>query len=67
MRYRPMLLLSICAMGVVAGCGKPLLSPREERTQYDRYDRVRNNYSQQYVEDEFGVERPNLRERLRPR
>jgi len=46
------------------GCAKPLLSPREERTQYDRYDRIRNQYADQYVFDEFGQRRPNLRERL---
>lgn len=51
----------------LAGCGKPLLSPLDERSQYDRYDRVRNKYAPQYVMDEFGREQPNLRGRLAPK
>ncbi len=47
-----------------AGCSEPLMSERDPRTQYDRYDLARNNYAQQYVEDEFGRKQPNLRGRL---
>lgn len=50
--------------GVLSGCAKPLLSPREPRSQYSRYDLVRNQYSPQYLEDEFGRRIPNLRGRL---
>jgi hypothetical protein len=53
----------VCA----AGCADPLLSPRDERTPFDRYDAVRNQYASQYVEDEFGQRRPNLRGRLSPK
>jgi hypothetical protein len=49
------------------GCSKPLLSPAEVRSQYDRYDRVRAEYAQQYVEDEFGRKKPNIRGRLSPK
>lgn len=50
------------------GCKtKPLLSPDHERTQFDRYDRVRDQYAAQYVFDEFGRRRPNLAGRLLPR
>lgn len=52
---------------MLGGCQKVLLSPNEERTQYDRYDKVRNRFSPQYVEDEFGHRTPNLRGRLTPR
>ncbi len=52
------------ALGMFAGCSKPLLSPEEERTQYARYDAMRNQYVPQYVEDEFGRQKPNLRARL---
>ena len=59
------------ALGVIvlamAGCEKPLLSPTEERSPFDRYDTVRNQYAEQYVMDEFGRRRPNLRERLLPK
>lgn len=48
----------------MSGCAKPLLSPREPRSQYSRYDLVRNQYAPQYLEDEFGRRIPNLRGRL---
>jgi hypothetical protein len=48
-------------------CSKPLLSPEESRSQYDRYDAVRSQYASQYIEDEFGRRRPNLRGRLMPK
>ncbi len=51
----------------LGGCSRPLLSPNDERSQYDRYDRVRNKYSDQYVEDAYGVRSPNLRGRLSPK
>lgn len=45
-------------------CSKPLLSPEDERSPFDRYDALRAQYAPQYVEDEFGQRRPNLRARL---
>lgn len=55
-------------VGVGGGCkSKPLLSPDYERSQFDRYDRVRDQYAAQYVFDEFGRRRPNLSGRLMPR
>lgn len=58
--------LTLLAIGL-AGCGKPLFSERDERSQFDRYDRVRNKFAPQYVYDEFGREQPNLRGRLTPK
>ena len=49
---------------VAGGCAKPLLSPTEPRSQYSRYDLVRGQYAPQYVEDEYGRRKPNLRGRL---
>jgi hypothetical protein len=49
------------------GCGQALLTSADERSQYDRYDRVRNEFAQQTVEDEFGRRLPNLRGRLSPK
>ncbi len=46
------------------GCYKPLLSPDEERSQYDRYDAIRAQRAPAFIEDEFGRRRPNLRGRL---
>ena len=60
--------LVLCAAGLpLASCGKPLLSPKDERSQYDRYDRVRNKYAPQYIQDEYGREVPNLKGRLAPK
>jgi hypothetical protein len=36
----------------------------EPRTQFDRYDLVRDQYAPAYLEDEYGRKRPNLRGRL---
>ena len=57
----------VLALSLCAGCKKPLLSPDEERSQFDRYDAVRNQRAPQYVFDEFGRRRPALRERLLPK
>lgn len=55
------------AASLAGGCSKPLFSESYNRTQFDRYDRVRNQYAPQYVEDEFGHRQPNLRGRLSPK
>lgn len=75
MRRRPtihvkpggLLLLVATCVAVQTGCQKPLLSPRDERTQYDRFDSVRNEFAGQEIEDDFGRKRPNLRARLTPK
>ena len=61
------LLLAALALGLVAGCAAPLLTPDEPRSQYDRYDAVRGQSAAPYVEDEFGRRYPNLRGRLMTR
>jgi hypothetical protein len=64
------LLLSIAGVACIAsllgpgGCAKPLLSPNEPRSQYDRYDAIRAQRSPSFEYDEFGRKRPNLRGRL---
>jgi hypothetical protein len=50
-----------CGLG---GCGKPLLSENEPRSQYDRNDAARDRRAPSYVWDEKGTRRPNLRGRL---
>lgn len=59
--------LIVVAFGGMLGCARPLLSPADERSPFDRYDGIRAQYAQQTVEDEYGRQRPNLRERLSPR
>lgn len=52
---------------IFTGCGKPLFSPTDERSPFDRFDAVRNQHAPQYVEDEYGRQTPNLRARLAPK
>lgn len=49
---------------VLAGCADPILTPTEPRSQYDRYDAVRDQRAPAYFEDEYGYKVPNLRGRL---
>lgn len=62
-------LVLVLVMGLVAlsGCAKPLFQDNGDRSQYDRYDRVRSIYADPYVFDAFGQRRPNLRARLLPK
>ena len=65
---RRLALLALVFSGVsLAACQKPLLSPTDERSPYDRYDAVRNQGADQFVYDEYGRRRPNLKERLLPK
>ncbi|MBL8875945.1 MAG: hypothetical protein JNM86_09145 [Phycisphaerae bacterium] len=59
--------LAACLTGALAGCQSPLLSPDEPRSQYDRYDAVRDQRAATTYTDEFGYKRPNLRGRLLPK
>ena len=47
-----------------AGCQDVLFTPEQPRSQYDRFDAVRDRRAQTYVYDEFGNRRPNIRARL---
>ncbi|MGQ0628505.1 MAG: hypothetical protein ACT4PL_10455 [Phycisphaerales bacterium] len=71
LRVSPLLAGGLSALALVmmvgGGCARPLLSPEDERSPYDRYDALRNQYAQQYVEDEYGRQKPNLRARLSPK
>jgi hypothetical protein len=66
---RIVLALGACAGAAVVagGCADPLLSPKDERSPFDRYDAVRNQHAPQYIEDKFGRRQPNLSGRLSPR
>lgn len=46
------------------GCQKSVLRPDDVRSPYDRYERVRAERAEPYLEDEFGRRTPNLRGRL---
>jgi hypothetical protein len=48
-------------------CRAPPLTERDERSPYDRYDAVRNQRAEPYIQDKDGDKIPNLRGRLLPR
>jgi len=61
-------LAAVALLGCLAasGCQRALFPREADRTQYDRYDRIRQEYASQYRTDEFGRRKPNLRGRLSP-
>jgi hypothetical protein len=58
------LIAAVAACVLLSACAKPLLAADEDRSQFQRYDRVRDLDSSAYYMDEFGRRRPNLRGRL---
>jgi hypothetical protein len=58
------LVMGVMAMGLMGGCQEPLFTPDQSRSQYDRFDTVRDQRAPSYVFDEFGNRRPNIRGRL---
>lgn len=61
------LALTLPVILTLPGCARPLLSPSEERSPFDRYDALRAQFAPQDIEDEFGRPQRNLRARLSPR
>lgn len=65
---RRVLLIAGCFFGLVLpSCQKALLAADEERSQFQRYDRAREQDQPGFYMDEFGRRRPNLRGRLEAR
>lgn len=54
----------VFVLAAFTGCQEPLFSADEPRSQYDRFDVVRETRAPGYVMDEFGRKRPNVRSRL---
>lgn len=62
---RALLLASLAATALISGgCQEPLFTEDQPRSQFDRFDAVRDRRAPQYYFDEFGNRRPNLRARL---
>lgn len=62
---RSVVVAALCASALaLVGCEKPIFSPDEPRSQYDRLDKVRNQSEPSYLPDEFGNLKPNLTGRL---
>ena len=65
MRRRPSLLWMLLLTSVVSGgCQKALFPPNTPRTQFEKYDRMRNVYTPTQETDVFGNPKPALRARL---
>lgn len=62
-QFSAVVALVLCCL-VAAGCRGSLFSERDPRSQYDRYDRSRGDHQPMFIEDEFGIQRPNLTGRL---
>ncbi len=58
--------IAIGAATVCGGCNKPLFPENSARTQFETYDRLRQQSTPLEEEDEFGQKRPALRARLAP-
>jgi hypothetical protein len=58
------LALALVGLLIQSGCQKTVLRPDDVRSPYDRYERVRAERAEPYLEDEFGRRTPNLRGRL---
>jgi hypothetical protein len=61
---RFLLLQAIWLLVPVSACAPPLLAPDEPRSQFDRYDSVRNQHEDQYIFNEHAKRQPNLERRL---
>lgn len=66
-RSRGAALLVVALAAAVGGCSKPLLSSKDQRSPFDRYDKARNQFAQQEIEDAYGRKTPNLEGRLTPK
>lgn len=67
-RSRGLLVLVLLGMlGLLPSCGKALMDPDKPRSQFDRFDAIREQRSPSTVDDEFGMRRINVRGRLLPK
>jgi len=55
-----------CGVGLTA-CQKPLFPSNLPRTQFEKFDQVRNQTEPQSLLDEFGRRHPNVGGRLDPK
>lgn len=64
-RARGIACIVVLAIAATA-CNKPLFPENSARTQFETYDRLRQQSTPLVEEDEFGQQRPALRARLAP-
>lgn len=54
----------LATLATLSACSSPLLAPDESRSQFDRYDTVRNQHADQYTLNKYLRRQPNLEGRL---
>ena len=55
---------AVVLAAITVGCQQSPITENDERSPYDRYDLIRDEYASPYLQDEYGRKRPNLRGRL---
>ncbi len=61
-----LIMLIMAVVTVASGCQRPLFADKAPRTQFDTYDKLRQQNQSLLVPDEFGNPQPALRARLSP-
>jgi len=61
-----LIMLIMTVITVASGCQRPLFVDKAPRTQFDTYDKLRQQNQSLLVPDEFGNPQPALRARLSP-
>jgi hypothetical protein len=56
--------LALLLSAGLGACQPGPITENDQRSQFDRYDMVRDRYAPAYTEDVYGRKRPNLRGRL---
>ncbi|MFM7480326.1 MAG: hypothetical protein ACKO4V_04250 [Planctomycetota bacterium] len=62
----PRLVVVVSLLATLAGCQRPLFNDKDPRSQFDTYDKLRQQNQSLLVPDEFGNPQPALRARLSP-
>lgn len=62
----PRVVVAIGLAATLAGCQRPLFNDKDPRSQFDTYDKLRQQNQSLLVPDEFGNPQPALRARLSP-
>lgn len=62
----PRAVVVIGLAATLAGCQRPLFNDKDARSQFDTYDKLRQQNQSLLVPDEFGNPQPALRARLSP-
>ena len=65
-RVLEIVILTLVGSGAVSGCERPLFTPNQPRTPYERYQVLRGQGRPSTEENAYGGKEPALRQRLEP-